>query len=71
MAHSKSYGSFKNRMLHFDDDIEFTDILYSTIKESTVVEGANKLFNIKVQISTLIYHDTLFAKIIACKLCDI
>lgn len=44
MEHSKSYESFKNRMLHFDDDIEFTDILYSTIKESTVVEGANKLF---------------------------
>ena len=44
MAHSKNYLSFKNKMLHFDDDIEFTDILYSTIKENSVAEGANKLF---------------------------
>lgn len=44
MAHSKNYLSFKNKMLHFDDDIEFTDILYSTIKENSVAEGASKLF---------------------------
>lgn len=31
-------------MLHFDDDIEFTDILYSTIKLNPLAEGATSLF---------------------------
>ena len=44
MSHSNNYLSFKNKMLHFDDDIEFTDILYSTIRETAVSDNADKLF---------------------------
>lgn len=44
MAHSKHYISFKNKMLHFDDDVEFVDILYSTIKDTPIDDNATKLF---------------------------
>lgn len=45
MAHSKHYQSFKNKMLHFDDDIEFADILYTTIKATPLTENAVTLFD--------------------------
>lgn len=32
MPHSKPYESFKNKILHFDDDIELVDIFYATIR---------------------------------------
>ena len=44
MAYSKHLLAFKNKMLHFDDDIEFADILYSTIRENPIAEGTDKLF---------------------------
>lgn len=44
MLHSKPYQTFKNKMLHFDDDIEFSDILYSNIKASVLPQGAQQLF---------------------------
>lgn len=44
MAYSKHYQSFKNKMLHFDDDIEFTDILYTAIKTTPIAENTQSLF---------------------------
>lgn len=32
MPQSKAFASFKNKVLHFNDDIELVDILYATIK---------------------------------------
>lgn len=43
MPHSKAYETFKNKVFHFDDDIEFTDILYTTIK-NTQSENEERLF---------------------------
>lgn len=45
MPHSKPYLTFKNKMLHFDDDIEFIDILNTTIKNRAIDDGADKLFD--------------------------
>lgn len=45
MAHSKHYQSFKNKILHFDDDIEFADILYTAIKTTPIAENTEKLFD--------------------------
>lgn len=36
-------------MLHFDDDIEFTDILYSKIKATTLPANSQKLFDFQDQ----------------------
>lgn len=42
--HSAPYIGFKNKMLHFSDDIEYVDILYSTIKKEHIPSNATKLF---------------------------
>ena len=35
MEHSEAYMSFKNKMLHFQDDVEIIDIFYKEVKEKT------------------------------------
>ena len=40
--HSAPYIGFKNKMLHFSDDIEYVDILYSTIKKEHIPSNATK-----------------------------
>lgn len=42
--HSAPYIGFKNKMLHFSDDIEYVDILYSTIKKEHIPSNGTKLF---------------------------
>ena len=44
MAMSSEFLTFKNKMRHFDDDIEFIDILNSTVKENSISPDADKLF---------------------------
>ena len=44
MVMTKPYTSFRNKLLHFDDDIEMADILYSTVKATTISENATTLF---------------------------
>lgn len=43
MDHSKAYTSYKNKMLHFDDDLELVDILYAAIKKNKL-ENEEGLF---------------------------
>lgn len=43
MTNSKSYITFKNKLLHFDDDIELVDILYTTIRNNPACHG-DRLF---------------------------
>lgn len=44
MAHSKPYLTFKNKMLHFDDDLEFADVLHLAITATPITEDAQTLF---------------------------
>lgn len=47
MAMSSEFLTFKNKMRHFDDDIEFIDILNSTVKENSISPDADKLFELQ------------------------
>ena len=49
MSYSKHFITFRNKMLHFDDDIELADILYSIIRENPISEDADKLFSSQSQ----------------------
>lgn len=44
MPVSKPLLAFKNKLQYFDDDIEFVDILYSTVKGTVIDDGNPKLF---------------------------
>lgn len=46
---SKPLLSFKNKLSHFDDDIEFVDILYSTVKGTTIDGSKLRLFEYQDQ----------------------
>jgi len=46
---SKPLLAFKNKLLHFDDDIEFVDILHSTIKGTTIDNSNSYLFEYQNQ----------------------
>lgn len=48
MTVSKEFLTFKNRLRHFDDDIEMVDILCTTIKRNRLENGADKLFEYQV-----------------------
>ena len=48
MTVSKEFLTFKNRLRHFDDDIEMVDILCTTIKRKRLESGADKLFEYQV-----------------------
>lgn len=45
MAMSKPYLTFKNKLLHFDDDIEIADILYAKVKKTMISNDATQLFD--------------------------
>ena len=66
--HSAPYIGFKNKMLHFSDDIEYVDILYSTIKKEHIPSNATKLF---FNQSPKKYQDTRYVMIIGYKSLDI
>lgn len=44
MEHSEAYISFKNKMMHFQDDIEIIDMFYALIKRDSW-ENKEKLFD--------------------------
>ena len=44
MANSKCYVSFKNKMSHFDADLEYVDIVYNNILSTPLPTGATELF---------------------------
>lgn len=44
MEHSEAYISFKNKMMHFQDDIEIVDMFYALIKRDNL-ENKEKLFD--------------------------
>ena len=44
MANSKCYVSFKNKMSHFDADLEYIDIIYNEILSTPLPNGASELF---------------------------
>lgn len=45
MANSKCYVSFKNKMSHFDADLEYIDIIYNDILSNPLSEDADELFS--------------------------
>lgn len=44
MPISKPFLAFKNKLQHFDDDLEFVDLLYSTIKATAPTDDNLRLF---------------------------
>lgn len=44
MANSKCYVSFKNKMSHFDADLEYIDIIYNDILTNPLSDEATELF---------------------------
>ncbi len=44
MANSKCFVSFKNKMSHFDADLDFIDIIFSDISFNPLPNGATELF---------------------------
>ena len=44
VANSKRYQTFNNRMLHFDDDIEYVDVLYASLRKSLSILPEDALF---------------------------
>ena len=69
--HSAPYIGFKNKMLHFSDDIEYVDILYSTIKKEHIPSNATKLFFNQSPKNIRAYQDTRYVMIIGYKSLDI
>lgn len=44
MANSKCYVSFKNKMSHFNADLEYVDIIYNNILSTPLPTEATELF---------------------------
>lgn len=44
MVCSKNYQTFSNRMLHFDDDLEYVDIIYASVKKEMGTFSDQSLF---------------------------
>ena len=71
MAMSSEFLTFKNKMRHFDDDIEFIDILNSTVKENSISPDADKLFESQMPRNTQMFLNIQYVKIIDFSLYDI